>query len=176
MALFYITGPTASGKTTVGEALRAKGYEVHDSDDEGMRYWADKQTLQPVDPPVMNAIEDPQWHENHIFALAGKPIRELREQSKHKTIFLVGVTANDLDYKDLFDKILLLSVGEELQAERIRNRTNHNYGKQPHQLAAALKWREPQIAKYREAGAHEINAALPIDQVADEIIALTTGA
>jgi dephospho-CoA kinase len=170
MPLFYITGPTASGKTTIGEVLKAKGYEVHDTDAEGMRYWADKNTLEPVDPPIKNATEDPQWHNNHIFALAEKPVRNLHEKAKDKIIFLVGVTANDMNYKDLFDKIILLSINEQSQAHRIKTRTNHNYGKLPHQFAAAQKWRPVQIEKYRDAGALEIDASQPIDQVVEKIL------
>jgi dephospho-CoA kinase len=171
--LFYITGPTASGKTTIGEALKAKGFEVHDTDADGMRYWADKNTLEPVDPPIKNATEDPKWHNDHIFALAEKPVRSLRERAKDKNIFLVGVTANDMNYKRLFDKIILLSIDEQFQAYRINTRTNHNYGKLPRQFAAAQKWRPIQIEKYQAAGAIEIDASQPIDQVVAQILAET---
>ncbi len=88
MALIYITGPTAAGKTTVGEALRAKGYEVHDTDDEGMRHWCNKYTKEPVAAPVKNALQNPQWHEDHIFTLSRQPVEKLHEEAKNKTIFL----------------------------------------------------------------------------------------
>jgi dephospho-CoA kinase len=169
--LIYITGPTAAGKTTVGEALRAKGYEVYDSDADGMRYWADKNSLEPVDPPVKNALEDPQWHENHIYALAEEPIHDLYKKAKGRRIFLVGVTANDLSYRSLFDKIILLSVDEKTQANRINNRTNHNYGKAPHQFKTAQKWRAIQIEKYRAAGAIEIDTSQSADEVVEQILA-----
>jgi dephospho-CoA kinase len=171
MSLIYITGPTASGKTTVGEALRAKGYEVHDTDDEGMRHWKNKATGQTVKPPVKTAIEDPQWHNNHFFALSKTPIHALRNEAKDKTIFVVGITANDLDYKDLFDKIIVLTVDEETQGKRIKSRTNHNYGKRPDQFEAAQKWRLIQIEKYRAAGAVEIDSSNPIDEVVNRILA-----
>jgi dephospho-CoA kinase len=148
MPLFYITGPTASGKTTVGEALKAKGYEVHDTDTEGMRYRTD----------------------NGAVELADKPIHDLHEKAKDKTIFLVGTTANDTDFRDLFDKIFLLTVDEQAQAHRINTRTNHTYGKLPHQFAAAQKWRPVQIEKYHAAGAIEIDATQPIEQVVNEIL------
>jgi dephospho-CoA kinase len=170
MSLIYITGPTAAGKTTLGEALRAKGFEVHDTDDEGMRHWCDKFTKEPVDPPIKNALEDPHWHEDHIFTLSEEPVLKLYEKAKNKTIFLCGITQTDLDYKHLFSKIILLKIDEETQKHRIINRTNHNYGKPPHQFAAALKWRKPQIEKYQAAGAHEIDATKPLDQIVDEVL------
>jgi len=148
MPLFYITGPTASGKTSIGEELRTKGYEVHDTDTEGMRYRTDKDTLE----------------------LAEKAILNLHEKAKGKTIFLVGITANDLDFKELFDKIFLLSIDEQSQAHRINTRTNHSYGKLPHQFAAAQKWRPVQIEKYRATDAVEIDASLPLDQVVKKIL------
>ncbi len=174
MPLIYITGPTASGKTTIGEVLAAKGYEVHDTDSAGMRYWADKITLEPVDSPQKNAIEDPGWHEDHIYALAEKPIQNLSYKAKDKIVFLVGVSPNDLNYKDLFSKIILLLIGEADQADRIKARTNHTYGKQPHQFAAAQKWRPIQIEKYRSAGAIEIDASKPLGRVVDQILAEIT--
>jgi len=146
---------------------------VHDSDNEGMRYWRNRNTEEPADRPVKTELEDPEWHQNHTFALSKEPIDRLYEKAKTKTIFLCGITPNDLDFKDRFKEIFSLTIDEDLQKNRVVNRTNHNYGKAPHQFAAALKWRGPQIAKYRQAGAHEVDASQPIDRIVEEILALT---
>lgn len=170
MSLIYITGPTGAGKTTVGEALRLRGYEVHDTDDEGWRFWCNKKTGAPVDGPKKTALEDLQWHEDHIYTLASEPVQELFAKAKDKTIFLCGTTQSDLNFKEVFSKIILLVIDEATQGHRITHRTNHSYGKQPHQYATALRWREPQILKYSAAGAYKIDATKQVDDIVEEIL------
>lgn len=170
-----VAGPTGAGKTTVGEALRDMGYDVKDTDDEGMRHWCNKQTLKQVEPPIKTALEDPQWHEEHIFTLSKEPVEKLYNKAKDKTIFLCGITQTDLEFNDMFEKIILLVINEDTQKHRIIHRTNHNYGKAPHQFAAALKWREPQITKYKAAGAYEIDTSQPLGKVVDEILSVVRG-
>jgi hypothetical protein len=100
-------------------------------------------------------------------------LETLKNISTHKTIFICGTSANDLENPDLFSKILLLVINGKTQLKRILNRTNSQYGKEPHELAKALKWRDVQIEKYRQASAIEIDASQQIKIITRNIILLT---
>jgi thymidylate kinase len=39
MSFIYITGPSGSGKSTVRNELIKRGYEAHDTDEDGMSAW-----------------------------------------------------------------------------------------------------------------------------------------
>jgi tRNA uridine 5-carbamoylmethylation protein Kti12 len=59
MPLIYVTGPSGAGKSTVRNELIKRGYEAHDTDEDGMSAWYDNQRLRQLnvqkkktDPPT----------------------------------------------------------------------------------------------------------------------------
>ena len=153
MPLIYITGPTGSGKSTICEELRAKGFSAYDTDEKEMR------TLQFID-------------DRQLLVLDEKVIRKIYSISESKPTFICGTSPNDLDFRELFAKIIVLTIEEAEQQSRIISRTNNSYGKEPHQLANALKWRSIQIEKYKSVGAIAINASQPIDKTVSQILSI----
>jgi dephospho-CoA kinase len=153
MPLIYITGPTGSGKSTICSELNAKGYETYDTDSAGMR-------------KIIN------HNGTDILALDLDKLETLKNNSTYKIIFICGTSANDLERPELFSKIFLLVINEKTQLKRILNRTNNQYGKEPHEQANALKWRDVQIEKYRQASAIEIDASWPLDEIIYKILSL----
>lgn len=153
MPLIYITGPTGAGKSTICSALRDKGFEALDTDDNGMR------KMQNV-----NGKE--------LLTLDLAVMRELHAKANDRLVFVCGTSATDLDAQNLFAKIILLTIDEEEQKKRILVRTNNEYGKEPRKLANALKWRNIQIQKYQNAGAEVIDATQPISKITEKILSI----
>lgn len=151
MPLIYITGPTGSGKSTVCQSLKNQGYLAYDTDDDGMRI------LQNIDNKELKVL-DP------------KVICGLYKDAKNKTLYICGTSPNDIEFANLFDKIYVLNINEYEQKRRIKNRLGNNYGKQPHQLANALKYRNIQMTKFSDYGAININASLTIDKIINIIL------
>lgn len=154
MPLIYITGPTGSGKSTICEALRQKGFEVYDTDDEGMR------KAQTID-------------DKELLTLDLEYLQKLYDTANDRLVFICGTSPTDLDAKYQFSTIILLDINEDEQRYRILHRTNNKYGKEPHQLANALKWRQAQIDKYKNANAVVINATQKIDDITAQILSAT---
>lgn len=154
MPLIYITGPTGSGKSTTCEVLRARGFKTYDTDDEGMR-------------KVQNIGE------KELLTLDVEALKKVYEGSEEGLTFVCGTSPTDLDAQELFSRIIVLEIDETEQKERILNRTSSKYGRQPHQLAASLKWRQAQIDKYKNAGATVVDATKPVYEIVDEIIAIS---
>lgn len=152
MPLVYITGPTGSGKSTICETLRGQGFEAYDTDHDGMR------ETQIIDGKEMLTLD--------IEAL-----QKLYDTAGNSLVFICGTSLNDLDAQNLFSKIILLTIDEARQRERILHRTNNLYGKEPHQLANAIKWRQVQIEKYQNAGALVIDASQPVEDITAKIVA-----
>lgn len=151
MPLIYITGPTGSGKSTICKSLRDLGYKTYDTDDEGLR------KIQNVDGKEMLSLDI-------------DTVQSIHDTAGDDIIFICGTSATDLSAQNLFSRIILLNIDEAVQEQRILQRTNNQYGKKPHQLANALKWRQVQIEKYQKAGAITIDATQPIKDIIAQII------
>jgi guanylate kinase len=105
MSLIYITGPSGSGKSTVRNELVGRGYEAHDTDEDGISAWYNIQTHERVERPD-EANRSSDWYEKHNYLMSAERVKALAERGKTNTIFLYGVPANDVDFVEYFDKIL----------------------------------------------------------------------
>ncbi len=152
MPLVYITGPTGSGKSTICETLREQGLEAYDTDYDDMR------KLEIIDGKEMLTLDI-------------EVLQRMYDTVGDSLVFICGTSSNDLDARNLFSKIILLTIDEAEQRERILHRTNNQYGKEAHQLANAVKWRQVQIDKYQNAGALVIEASQPVKDIIAKIVA-----
>jgi len=169
MPLIYITGPSGAGKSTIREKLANRGFEAHDTDEDGFSAWFDNQTLTPVQrPDAENRPDD--WYEKHNYRLSAKKVRELVRKSEDKVIFLCGIPANDIEFKDSFDKVICLVIDEETMVRRVTQRATNTFGKSPDELSLMRHWHGRVLKRYKEWGAMMIDATQPIDRVVDEII------
>jgi adenylate kinase family enzyme len=176
MPLIYITGPTGSGKSTICQELQSLGYEAYDTDDEGIRYWINKESGKPVEVRTKSVKHGHKWFSEHTVGLSSDWMENLKSKSdkEDKNIYICGITENDLDFVSSYSKVIILNIDEDIQHQRLINGTNSKYGKEPKQLSAAIKWRQSQIDKYKNAGAYEIDATLPVANVIKEILAATS--
>ncbi len=170
MSFIYITGPSGAGKSTVRNELMKRGYEAHDTDEDGLSAWCDNQTLEPVEFP--KAEDRPAgWFEKHDFRLSGERVKQLAERAKTKTIFLCGIPANDKEFREYYDRIICLVIDEETMKQRVAERTTNNFGKSPDELELMLYWHGKMLERYKEWGAVMIDASRPLNEVVDAVIA-----
>lgn len=172
MPLIYITGPTASGKSTVCEILGEKGYEAYDTDKDSIRHWIDSKTGEPLKPFQKGTIENKQWMNEHKLGLPKSWLEKLKADSADKLIFVCGTSPIDHADTGIFDKVIVLNIDEATLIKRVNERTNNQYGKDTRQLDNAIKWRQATIDRYKQAGAYELDASMPVYEIVDKVLAL----
>ncbi len=144
-----ITGMSATGKSTVLAELAARGYETVDTDYGGWTEHVGDEWL---------------WREDRITSLLSTEDGDV--------LFVSGTVRNQLKFYPLFDQVVLLSAPAALMSERLRNRTNNPYGKDPYELAEILEFKRTVEPALRRAADLEIDTSVPLDQVVASILAL----
>ncbi len=173
MALIYVTGIETAGKTTSYNELKRRGYEAYDIDD-GIAGYCNKLTGVRVEAATDTEKHAADWHERNAYMMDRQQVAAYVAKAKHKPIFLCGTTQSDEVVLDLFDKVIYLYLDETTLQQRMAKRGKGEFGFAPHEKAAILGWRKPCKEKYQQFGASMIDAAQPLEQVIDEILAAST--
>ncbi len=175
MALYYITGVSGSGKSTVMAELKRRGYEAYDIDTDGFATYYHVGTWEKADGGHTAAERTPEWRAQHEWKVPPEKVQELRDKSIGKTVFLCGVAANDADFWDVFTKVFCVYVPPEEVERRVLDREYaEDFGKNPHELASILEWANYAKQQYEELGAVIIDATQPPKKVANDILELVT--
>lgn len=175
MPLIYITGISGSGKTTVRNELRRRGYTAYGTDEDDLAHFYNNKTGEPIKHHVTAEDRTPEWRSQHTWKVERAAVERLRKEAQDKLAFLCGVVANDAsELWDLFDEVFALTINEETLRHRIITRTNNDHGKNPHEFANLLEWAKTAEDDYRKLGAILIDATRPIGKVVDEIVKRST--
>lgn len=168
MGKFLITGRSGSGKSTICALLNERGFNSFDGDKvSGLSRWESIETGEPVsvDPTGFVNYENVAWNWDHTA------LKELLHE--HDNIFLCGSSSNQLNFHDLFDKVFVLVVNPEIQRERILNRLDNDYGKNPRLLEQILSDQAQFCELAVEAGATAVNANDSPENVIRQIVELS---
>ena len=68
MALIYITGVSGSGKSTVAQELKKRGYEAYDAE-EGFSYWFDRKTHKIYKKLSKYNSHTPEFHQKYEWLM-----------------------------------------------------------------------------------------------------------
>jgi hypothetical protein len=142
---------SATGKSSVVHALKARGYKAVDTDDG----WCE---------PLPDGRQ--QWREDAIQSLLDTEDSEI--------LFVAGCEENQVGFHDQFDHIVLLSAPEEIVMSRLSSRTSNPYGKDPAQLRRVLDDLRVVEPFLRRAADHEVVTTAPLDDVVAEILAIVS--
>jgi dephospho-CoA kinase len=145
-----LTGMSGTGKSSVIEALAARGHKAVDTDDG----WCE---------PLPDGRQ--RWREDAIGQLLAIEDADV--------LFVAGCEENQARFHPRFDVIILLSAPAEILAERLASRTGNPYGKTPgefQRVLADLRAVEPLL---REAADHEIRTTMPLSDVVTTVLRLT---
>lgn len=169
MPLIYITGIAGTGKSTVLKELRARGYEVHDAD-ENLSSWEHKVTRERVSTSDHKLTTDAKFFEEHDWYMDKEGVRKLAKNASSQTIFLCGSVANESEVWPYFDKVFCLYIDNKTLEKRINSRTDKDFGKSKHELEHLFRLNDKVQRKYILLGATIIDATQPINNVVEEIL------
>ena len=176
MPLIYITGVSGTGKSTIMQVLRARGYEAHGVDEEKYADWVNRATGKLDAFPRRNKrIDLHRWYEKHHEVLDARNISQLQRSAKtqHKLIFLCGSARGERKLWHYFDVTIVLLADARTLKHRIAKRSNSVFGKTSQELAGILRWRARNNARYYcRLGAATVGATKPVDKVVDDILAI----
>ncbi|MGH7121074.1 MAG: AAA family ATPase [Acetobacteraceae bacterium] len=172
--LIYITGIPGSGKSTVCNELKRRGYAAYDTDNDAIAFFYNNVTGELIKRHVPSADRTAEWRARYSWKAKRETVEGLITGAERDgVLFVCGVTANDVDELwDLFSEVFALVINDERALrKRIADRSEDGYGKNPHELASLLDWQRTAAAEYKELGAKLVDASQPLEKVVDAILA-----
>lgn len=163
---YLITGVAGTGKSTVAEELRKRGYSAYDAD-AGFSYYVEKATGKRCDHPQTPSLE---WYAGHERVFDEAVLEELFKKHAQEPLFICSITANQIKYYPQFDKIFLLTADDTTIAKRLEMRTNSDFGKHPVDMHRVLSGRPDFDDSVRKAGAVEIDSTQPLEEVVEQVL------
>ena len=149
MRRVLVTGMSATGKSSALAELGRRGFRVVDTDGPGWSEWA--------------AEGDRRW--------LAEPMNTLLAE-EGETLFVSGCVSNQAEFYDRFDEVVLLSAPPEVLLARIERRSTNEYGKSPAERERVLQEREWVERRLRATCTQELDAARPLGEVVEALVAL----
>ena len=151
---YLVEGLSGAGKSSVYEELIARGYKAI-STDRAWKVRADTDTGLSVRP--IRWIWDQQ-----------RAVSEL-ESPEPEVLFVCGSSSNRDRFLPYFTKIFNLRIDDDTMRRRLQVRTNNDFGKQPEEAELMLRLNR---SDEKPAGAIDVDATQPLDQVVEELLRL----
>ena len=173
MALVYVTGLSATGKSAVLDELRSRGYQAHGVDEDGYADWIHRHTGAVGDFPDNPDFDFHAWYVEHNWVLSVPRIEALSREaaSLSEPVFLCGIADGEDQVRHLFGTVIALVADLQTLKQRIAIRDNL-FGKHPEELALIIALHVGYEDAYRGFGAAIVDATRPLAQVTDEILAI----
>jgi len=156
---YLIDGLSGTGKTSVCRELQRRGYQAINGDTE-LAYQGD---------PVTGERSEGRTHEHHIWDV--ERVKTLIAGNDTATTFFCGGSRNFPLFVDLFDGVFVLEVDLGTLNERLDHRADDEWGRRDAERRLVQR-----LHQTREGlpGGVVIDATVPVAQVVDEILRLTT--
>ena len=164
MKRILLTGMSGTGKSTVVDALAARGHKAVDADSDEYSEWVEILDDSGTPGSPVEPDRDWVWREDRIH--------ELLSTDDADVLFLSGCAANMGKFLPQFDYIVLLSAPANVIVERLRTRTNNPYGKRPDEVARVLDLVETVEPLLRNVAGHEIDTSACLDDVVATVLRL----
>jgi len=140
---------SGTGKSTALAELSARGFRVIETDEPGWKELRDGEQV---------------WREDRIA--------ELLAAEGDGPLYVSGCVSNQGRFYDRFDAVVLLSAPAHVILSRIATRRTNDFGKAQGERALILADLESTEPRLRATCTHEIDAARPLDDVVEALIAI----
>jgi hypothetical protein len=167
---YLIEGVSGTGKTSVCNELRRRGYHAINGDRE-LSYKGDPETGEPLDGfvhehQIWGADKVKFVHEHHIWDV--DKVKSMIADQRHAMSFFCGGSRNFPRFIDLFDGVFVLDVDLDTLNRRLAGRPADEFGgkSSERELIARLHATKEDVPK----NAVSIDATAPIARVLDEIL------
>lgn len=167
MKIFYITGVSGVGKSSVAQKLKEKGIYTIDIDSvKGLCHWIDNNTqkISEWHPGMSN-----DWYKKHKYICDKKKLINLINNSNKDIVVVAGLADNRSEFSNLFHKVFLLHCKEETFIRRMAERENHNFGKHILEREMMLNLYKDFERKILDEGAVPMDTDKALKDVVDEI-------
>jgi len=169
--LVFVTGVAGSGKSTLCAELSDRGHAAHDADDGISRHVSIVNGAAVPAPP--RTEQTPDWVARHEFRFDLEKVAALAGLAAGDTpTFLLGAAYGDDAAIELAGSSWFLHLEEPELRRRIAGRPHDQYGHAPHELESILAWHAAAAERYESLGARRLDAARPVELIADELLAL----
>lgn len=158
MKRILITGMSATGKSSVIDALRERGYRAVDLD---TPQWSEYRVLEEG----AEAEAHWSWKEDRVETLLSTEDVDV--------LFVAGCAPNQGMFYPYFDRVVLLTASEQVTRNRLATRTSNNFGKTEDELIKVLADKS-EFEERLEAGSDVVieTDTRPLDSVVDQILKL----
>jgi shikimate kinase len=134
--LVYITGVPGSGKSTVCEALQARGYSSVDADDH-IGAWVSRDSGETLrEPPAFDA-RTPEFYAQHDWRYQVGKAEHLAASYGATVCFVCGYGGGEPEIAHLFARAFFLHVDEDELRQRLVTRTNGPFAHASHVVKTA---------------------------------------
>jgi broad-specificity NMP kinase len=166
----YITGISGTGKSAIVKELKKKGVFAFDIEEiKGLCFWTDKKTGKKA----KDYSPSKSWLEKHDWICDTKKLKKILKSNK-KVLIATGITGNQDEYLNMFDKIFLLQspphILEKRMSARHKKPGENNFGQYKDERNFALSQLKKFNTKMINKGAIPINSNTNISKVADKIM------
>src|SRR6476620_8667615 len=154
---YLVEGLSGAGKSSVYEELIRRAHKAI-STDRAWKRLAEPDTGLPGGP---TRYSESIWDQQ-------KALSEL-EGPEPEVLFVCGSSRNRDCFLPYFTKIFNLRIDDDTMRRRLQERTNNDFGKQPEEVELMLSLNR---SDEKPAGAIDVDATQPLDQVVDELLRL----
>lgn len=169
MKRLFLTGISGVGKTSVANALRARGIAAVDLDSvPELCAFEHRETKQKFHPKIVEVT--PGYFKEHQYVCDIEYLKQILLENQGKAVVVSGTTANQAEFFHLFDGVLLLRCSPENLLKRLRERS-HTYAKTPDLQTMLVKGQSAFDSRQMELGAVPINANGSLTFVVEAIMA-----
>lgn len=154
MKRIFITGMSGTGKSSVIEALRSRGFTAIDTDYDD---WCEFATFDGQPEWI--------WREERMHALLTAPLTA--------PLFVSGCRANQRKFYEYFDYKILFSAPLEVMRERIVHRSSNSHGKSEAEWDDICRNQQQIQPLLRKSADFELDSStMSVEEMADFLIEL----